>query len=213
MSEPHGNQETLTGNGYVSFGTDALDSTPVSAPLPDVGRMPSAPLDPAPTAVADPVPTAVPESAGSVANEVLTCPACGTVAQVTVNRRDAADFCRVCDYPLFWTPSTVYRDLSGTDESLRRLPGTEGRATIASLPCPHCAELNTLSAQVCVRCGRSIHPVAEAPPPPPAPVYVPEPVFVPEPKARTPWWVWLLLGVVLVALVTLGILYATDVIG
>jgi hypothetical protein len=157
---------------------------------------------------------AVVEVITPAATEVLTCPECGTTATVTVNRRDAADFCRKCDFPMFWTPSRVHYDniSSNARDTLRRLPGTVGRATVASLPCPHCAEPNAVSAQVCVRCGLSMHPV-EAPPPPQL-VYVPPPppeVYV-EPERRIPWWVWALLGTGIVALVTLVILVATHTI-
>ena len=107
------------------------------------------------------------------ATEFITCPECGTTASVTLNRRDSVDFCRTCDYPLFWTPSKIIRDPSdSSDESLRRLPGTVGRATVASLACPFCYEPNALSAQTCVRCGKPMHPVAEIGA---APVYVPPP--------------------------------------
>jgi hypothetical protein len=147
--------------------------------------------------------------------EVLTCPECGTVASVTVNRRDAADFCRTCDYPLFWTPSRVHYDSvsRSADETLRRLPGTVGRATIASLPCPHCAEPNALSAQVCIRCGLSMHPIEAAPPPPPEPEYEPPPpaVYI-EPEHGIAWWVWALLATGLVALAVLLILVLTHTI-
>lgn len=135
---------------------------------------------------------------------------------VTLNRRESQDFCRKCDFPLFWTPSTVLRDpaAQSAEESLRRLPGTVGRATVASQPCPHCAEPNALSAQVCVRCGRSMH--LEAPPPPPEPVYVPPPpapVYVEPEKERVAWWVWPLLGLILVLTITLLILGLTHTIG
>ncbi len=96
------------------------------------------------------------------ATEFITCPECGTTASVTLNRRDSVDFCRNCDYPLFWTPSKIIRDpADSSDESLRRLPGTVGRATIASLACPFCYEPNALSAQTCVRCGKPMHPVVQ----------------------------------------------------
>ena len=147
------------------------------------------------------------------ATETITCPECGTTAQVTLNRRDSIDFCRVCDYPLFWTPSKVVRDPSGsTDESLRRLPGQAGRATIASLPCPFCYEPNALSAETCIRCQRPMHPVEELPP---APVYVaPAPVYVPPPpQPKVAWWVWALLAFGAAALIVLVVLIATHTIG
>jgi hypothetical protein len=150
----------------------------------------------------------------SPATETVTCPECGTVSQVTLNRRESLDFCRTCDFPLFWTPTKVVRDPSSTtDESLRRLPGQAGRATIASLPCPFCYEPNALSAQTCIRCQRPMHPVEE--PPPPAPVHVapaPEPLVV-EPAAKVAWWVWALLALGAAALVVLVVLIATHKIG
>ncbi|MEO6885186.1 MAG: hypothetical protein ABI232_02715 [Jatrophihabitantaceae bacterium] len=147
--------------------------------------------------------------------ETLTCPECGTSASVTVNRREATDFCRTCDYPLFWTPSRVYYDnlARSADETLRRLPGTVGRATVASLPCPHCAEPNALTAQICVRCGLSMYPVQELAPEP-EPVYAPPPppaVYV-EPDRGVAWWVWALLALGAAALITLIVLIATHTI-
>ncbi len=148
------------------------------------------------------------------AAETVTCPECGTVSHVTLNRRESLDFCRTCDFPLFWTPTKVVRDPAATiDESLRRLPGQAGRATIASLPCPFCYEPNALSAQDCIRCGRPMHPVEE--PPPPAPVYVapaPAPV-VAEAPAKVAWWVWALLALGAAALIVLVVLIATHTIG
>jgi hypothetical protein len=160
--------------------------------------------------------SAAPAPAPPAAVELITCPECGSSAMVTLNRREAQDFCRNCDYPLFWTPNTVLRDPSANSaaDSLRRLPGTVGRATLASLACPHCSEPNALSAQVCVRCGLSMQ--VEAPPPPPEPVYVPpppEPVYVPPPKERVEWWVWLLIGLSVAALIVVGVLAATHTIG
>jgi hypothetical protein len=156
----------------------------------------------------DPLPaTTVVQSAA----QVLTCPECGTVATVTVTRRESGDFCRKCDYPLFWVPSRIELDRSNiSNESLRRLPGTVGRATVASLACPHCAELNAVNAENCVRCGRPMQEVAQAPIVE-SPVYVappPEPVIEPDP--RWAWWVWVLIvtGLLVVATgVTIGLLY------
>jgi hypothetical protein len=148
------------------------------------------------------------------AADTITCPECGTIAQVTLNRRESMDFCRNCDFPLFWTPTKVVRDPSATtDESLRRLPGQAGRATVASLPCPFCYEPNALSAETCIRCHRPMHPVEQAPPPP-APVYVPPPApVVVETPHKVAWWVWALLGLGAALLVTLVVLIATGTIG
>jgi hypothetical protein len=149
-----------------------------------------------------------------VERESVTCPECGTPGTIVVSRRDAADFCATCDFPLFWTPSRVLLDRASlSDESLRRLPGTVGRVAIASFPCPHCSEPNAVSAIDCIRCGRPLHPVRMRMP---EPVYVapPPPVYEePEPEPSTPWWVWLLFYLALAGGVVLVILYATGTIG
>lgn len=137
--------------------------------------------------------------------ETVTCPECGRATAIAVHRRDSASFCPSCDFPLFWAPSRVVLDAEGRagDDSLRRLPGTAGRATVASLTCPHCAEQNQVSASLCLRCGRSLHPepVYVAP----APVPVPEPVVVePEPERRSWGWLWivaLILAIILVGVI------------
>jgi hypothetical protein len=178
---------------------------------PESGRhavpAPSATVDPAPTSygefladatvaideMADPEP--VPAFVDVSTRELVTCPECGATQDVQLNRRDAVDFCQRCDFPLFWAPQQPTRDreTGAETESLRRLPGTVGRSTLASVPCPHCFELNTVSAVVCVRCERSMHPVEPAPPPPALPPPPPEPVYV-EPERATPWWVWLVVA-------------------
>lgn len=121
--------------------------------------------------------------------ETVTCPECGLKAQIDTSKRQSDDFCRACDFPLFWARSTVIAPSGAeTGASLRRLPGTVGRAATAGVPCPFCAEPNSLSAQTCVRCGRSMHPVAE-----PVPVYVaPPPVVEPEPEPVDRTWIWIL---------------------
>jgi hypothetical protein len=159
-----------------------------------------------------PPPTAPAAMAAAAAVETVTCPACGTTASVAMNRRDATDFCAKCDYPLFWTPSNVVHGgpADTNDLALRRLPGTVGRATIASRDCPHCAEPNTVTAQVCVRCHGPMFPVAE-PEPIPVPVYVPPPPPVyEEPKPRVAWWVWALLYLVVAATVVVIVLIVTH---
>ena len=134
----------------------------------------------------------------------VACPECGTPAHVALNRRDAQDFCAKCDFPLFWTPAEVIRDGGvGGGENLRRLPGTAGRVTVASIPCPTCAETNPVGAEHCLRCGGPMvlvtapEPIAMpvvAPPPPPAPA--PEPTGI-------DWYWWLVGGASLVALIAL----------
>lgn len=126
----------------------------------------------------------------------LACPECGTMATVTLGRRDAQDFCRSCDFPMFW--ARPERPTGGSDEvgddARRRLPGASGTTTLATVPCPHCAELNLPGAWLCVRCEGSMVPEPPPPPPPlpmPEPVLVPEPVPEPEPAEPFPLW-WLL---------------------
>ncbi|MDT4956667.1 MAG: hypothetical protein QOD31_466 [Pseudonocardiales bacterium] len=165
-----------------------------------------------------PVPVPVPVAAAQppAATETITCPECGTIATVTLNRRDSSDFCRNCDYPLVWTPSRLLRDrsLDTGDQALRRLPGTVGRATLASLVCPHCAEPNAVSAVTCVRCLQPMVVVQVLPPAPEPVVYVPPPVYVePEPEPGVAWWVWALIGAALVATVVLVILIVTHTVG
>jgi hypothetical protein len=135
----------------------------------------------------------------------ISCPECGAAAKIEPLRRDAADFCPQCDFPLFWARNQlVLADAIDTGGAAsRRLPGTVGRAASAAVPCPHCTEPNLPTAQVCIRCGLAMKIVLSEPvtppPPPAAPVIVPEPVFVaPEPDR---WWVWAILAVVTALLV------------
>lgn len=139
--------------------------------------------------------------------ETVTCPECGRATAIAVHRRDSASFCPSCDFPLFWAPTRVVLDAEGraADDSLRRLPGTAGRATVASLTCPHCAEQNQISASVCLRCGRSLHPEPVYVAPAPVPVPVPEPVVVePEPERRS--WGWLWIVALIVAIILVGVI-------
>jgi hypothetical protein len=170
----------------------------------------------APTAVTTPEADGVVVAAVGLdvaTRELVTCPECGATQQVQVSRREAADFCERCDFPLFWVSQRVTRDREdgGGTESLRRLPGTVGRRTLASVPCPHCAEPNTVRAVVCVRCELPMHPVAPPPPPPELPPPpLPAPVEV-VPERGTPWWVWVIVGVfavtvLVVVLVLTGVL-------
>jgi hypothetical protein len=140
----------------------------------------------------------------------VVCPECGTVGLVTPNRRDASDFCAQCDFPLFWTPAAVEldRDQGAAAEALRRLPGTAGRLTVASLGCPTCAEANPVGAATCLRCGGPMVlplPEVEAEPVVVAPAPAPEPA--PEPQGN-PWWWWLVGAATLVALVALVVVLA-----
>jgi hypothetical protein len=90
---------------------------------------------------------------------------------------------------------------------LRRLPGTVGRAATAALICPHCAEPNSPTAEICVRCALSLHPVdipEPAPRPEPLIVVEPQPEPAPEPE-RAPgfdWW-WVVAAIMAVIAVAL----------
>lgn len=128
----------------------------------------------------------------------VTCPWCGATSVVDPARRRADDFCpgreAPCDYPLFWAvdrwPSAVAEiepDEAADDASLRRRPGTAGRAWVAGLPCPECREPNDPDDDRCARCGAALRPVAaeEPAPSPPAPRVVPVAVAV---APAAPWW-------------------------
>ncbi|HVF04095.1 MAG TPA: hypothetical protein VNA20_04590 [Frankiaceae bacterium] len=134
----------------------------------------------------------------------VTCPWCGVRSVVDPARRESGDFCpggeAPCDFPLFWAvdrwpaaAAAAEPDDVG-EASLRRQPGTAGRAWVAGLPCPACREPNDPERDDCARCGAALRPVAVVapPPPPPAPV---------APPAPAPWWrTWWALWWALVAL-------------
>lgn len=114
----------------------------------------------------------------------ITCPGCGTISHFDQLRRSADEFCRRCDYPLFWVRSSdePIPVGEGGDVGLRRLPGAGGHQAVATLGCPHCNEPNLHTAKVCIRCGGDMRP---APPPEPVPVVVP-PLPEPEPEPLPP---------------------------
>jgi hypothetical protein len=188
------------------------DSDPTDPVVEQEGALaPDVVETPAPAGDADPtqptqstpsLPTVVTET--SSARREVTCPECGTVATIAVNRREAEDFCRRCDFPLFWTPAAIVMDTSGgpASDALRRLPGTAGRVTVGRLACPHCAEMNPVTETHCLRCRGDLHP--PIPPAPQAPVALaPPPEPTPEPEKKTPWWVWAGLALTLAVLVAL----------
>jgi predicted RNA-binding Zn-ribbon protein involved in translation (DUF1610 family) len=163
----------------------------------DVLHVPVQPEPPAEEGVADDA-RAVPVPLPVQLTVDVTCPSCGRMARIDAARRDAADFCATCDFPLFWAVERV--PLPGGqavgDSGLRRLPGTVGRAALASLACPVCTEPNAPSAVHCVRCGNELRPrpvVVAAPAPPP-------PVVVQEPEPRRVWWPYVLAGFVVVTI-------------
>jgi hypothetical protein len=145
----------------------------------------------------------------------ITCPSCGTVTYLGAVRRHAEEFCRTCDYPLFWARDAAR--LAGGDAvsegaGLRRLPGTAGRVTMASVSCWSCDEPNLALARVCVRCGVDLSgPPPERPAPIPTvtfPVFEPEPEPEPdlEPPARSDLAYWLTLAGIAALLVIFALL-------
>ncbi|MGH8981960.1 MAG: hypothetical protein ACRDWE_13250 [Acidimicrobiales bacterium] len=130
----------------------------------------------------------------------ITCPTCGTVSYFDDLTREADAFCRVCDFPLFWSRGErVVTGGEGGNIGLRRLPGTAGRVDVATIDCPACAEPNPVARSICIRCGAELRPMPLPllPPPPPlpvpsAPLPPPEPVVDP---VRSWLWLWVLLGV------------------
>lgn len=140
----------------------------------------------------------------------VTCPSCGTVSHFDQMRRDAQEFCRRCDYPLFWVRSSdaPVGPASEGDVGLRRLPGAGGRQVVASLGCPSCNEPNLYTSTICIRCGADLHPVAPmpvvevAPPPPPPPPPEPEPPVGP----IWPYYVALIGVPVIIALILLSLI-------
>ena len=86
--------------------------------------------------------------------ELVTCPECGLAASVDLAKRSSDDFCRSCDFPLFWAKSSVISAFDAEQgASLRRLPGTAGQAGRPGVDCPTCGELNQTLAVNCIRCG------------------------------------------------------------
>jgi ribosomal protein L40E len=178
---------------------EATRATVTAARLPE----PPAPADDPSPRVAEPEPPAPPASTFTATQVMdVTCPGCGTVSRVDAGRRFADDFCRSCDYPLFWAVERVPLPVDSTgDGGLRRLPGTAGRAALAALACPTCTEPNPPAAVLCGRCGSELRPkpVVEV-------VAEPEPVVEPEPEpvAGTPWWVYAL-GLTAILVIVTGV--------
>lgn len=139
----------------------------------------------------------------------IVCPSCGHIAEFDAMRRAADEFCRTCDFPLFWARADqpAFDQAAADAASRRRLPGSAGRQTMASKVCPECGELNPTEVRYCIRCGNDFTP---PPPPPPAPDPEPTPVEIELPPPPPPpplevvepdqslWWIF--------GLVALGIL-------
>jgi rubredoxin len=162
-----------------------IDPAPeAAAPHPEPSDAPGAPGAPADAAPAAPAPPGVVTADLPVD---VVCPTCGTPARVDGVRRESADFCATCDYPLFWAVERHPAALNeGSDTGLRRLPGTAGRASLAALRCPSCTEPNAPSATHCARCGAELRPAPVVVELPPEPEPEPEPVVVVVPPP--PWW-------------------------
>jgi len=193
-----------------------------TSPLTDTADDPAPPFPPAFDPLVEPVaalpvgsaaawstPSAVTELLAPVQPstvEVVTCPECGLIATVDLSKRSATDFCRNCDFPLFWAKSTVIlASEAATGASLRRLPGTAGQAGRPSVPCPTCNELNMATAVVCIRCGGPmVLPEVVVLPPEPEPE--PEPLPEPEPEPQHNWWPVVLVIVSLLAILVLVLL-------
>lgn len=121
----------------------------------------------------------------------IVCPQCSTVWQGNDLRPHAAWFCTQCQFPLFWVNAGIRSSASSIDDSLVRLPGTNGRTTLSSIICPTCGEHNLpVPTANCWRCHNPLTPLDPPPPPPPAPpVVIAPPVIVP---ARRRIWPWVL---------------------
>jgi len=130
----------------------------------------------------------------------VVCPECGTHTDLPAIRRAAEEFCRNCDYPLFWAPSAVPATSRGGinhDSTLRRLPGAGGRHRVGTKVCPACGELNPLGIEFCIRCNTELDPKPSEPVVEVVVVPPPEPQPVPIPTKSSPWWPWIVLAVVL----------------
>ena len=180
-----GQQRPAEGGGYHYAGAPLVPGLPGAATGPGAAQ----PWTQQGTATATLPGSAGGPLHGAVSGEWITCPECGESALIDPAQRRAEDFCARCDFPLFWARNAVVA--MATDEtggSLRRLPGTVGRAATASVACPHCGEPNSPVAIICIRCSLPMVIVQPEPEPEPEPVYVPPPPPEPEPEARFPWW-------------------------
>jgi hypothetical protein len=141
----------------------------------------------------------------------MMCPICNTPTDADGRGRTADEFCAKCDFPLFWAPAPVtvasLEDEGAAETTLRRLPGAAGRRAVASIPCPHCHELNPPMVLVCHRCEK---PMVVAPEPEPEveedlePVQEePEMIPIPDERSNVVWWVALAIGLVFVTVLVI----------
>ena len=186
--------------------TVSLGEVPVR-PFVALAERPQAVLGSGPAAV---FPVPIEPTRAALGTDVVTCPECGQLATVDMARRQADDFCRRCDFPLFWARGTVIApEGAESGASLRRLPGTVGRAATAALICPHCSEPNSPAAEICVRCALSLHPV-DIPEPEPVVIAPPEPEPEPEPlpeKSFDWWWIVAIAAALVAIALLVGLLY------
>lgn len=133
----------------------------------------------------------------------VVCPECGTTGEIDPARRDAAEFCPRCDYPLFWARSNhgpAVIEESSTDLATRRLPGAGGHQVVGHRDCPNCGEHNPLGVRFCIRCATDMDPEPEPEPE----VYIAPPTEAVEPiPVKRPWWPWALAAAVVLLIVVL----------
>ena len=97
----------------------------------------------------------------------VQCPRCSTVSFLEKIEKTAEGFCRVCDFPLFWTVETAEMGALTAAEKAphaHRLPGTAGRKSSGGFPCHVCSQLNRVGAEVCFNCGANLLPQEEEQP-------------------------------------------------
>jgi len=142
----------------------------------------------------------------------IVCPECSQVTSLVAVRRAAEEFCTQCDYPLFWAPSAIPMASPGSSNAatMRRLPGAAGRRQIGTRVCPSCGELNPLKETHCVRCTVELDPKPVVEPEPVPVVRMLEPEPVPEVVLERPWWIWLLIGAMLIIETGIVLVIALD---
>lgn len=146
----------------------------------------------------------------------IVCPECST--ETFIDDKDSFlegspdEFCRNCDFPLFWAPADAVRTETAVAvdppqvSPLRRLPGTEGLEMSTGIRCWNCGEMNDPEHphDTCWRCGELLEPLEEEELPlematPLVTAIVPDAPHYWDPPA----WLLVGLGVVLLALIVL----------